>query len=163
MGSSPHEAADARNTEEKHGDEHASLSLYERKDVIDLSTFEQILEMDDDEDDREFSKSIVYDFFTQADNTFTSLRSCLEQKDLDQLSALGHFLKGSSATLGLIKLKDSCEKIQHFGSRLLADGTTKEPDDKKSLERCHETIEQAREEFDEAEKVLRKFFEDDEE
>ena len=35
-----------------------------------MNTFEQILEMDDDEDDREFSKSIVYGFFDQAENTF---------------------------------------------------------------------------------------------
>jgi HPt (histidine-containing phosphotransfer) domain-containing protein len=31
------------------------------------------------------------------------------------LSALGHFLKGSSAALGVSKVKDSCEKIQHYG------------------------------------------------
>ena len=29
--------------------------------------------MDDDEDEREFSKSIVYDFFTQADGTFKKM------------------------------------------------------------------------------------------
>lgn len=39
-------------------------------DAIDAATFEQILEMDEDEDEREFSKSIVYDFFTQAESTF---------------------------------------------------------------------------------------------
>ncbi len=32
-------------------------------DAIDLMTFEQILEMDDDETDRDFSKSIVFSFF----------------------------------------------------------------------------------------------------
>jgi hypothetical protein len=40
------------------------------KDSIDAATFEQILEMDDDEDERDFSKSIVYDFFQQAESTF---------------------------------------------------------------------------------------------
>lgn len=29
--------------------------------------------MDDDEEEREFSKSIVYDFFTQAENTFKKM------------------------------------------------------------------------------------------
>jgi len=33
--------------------------------------------MDDDEDEREFSKSIVYDFFTQAENTFQKMDSNL--------------------------------------------------------------------------------------
>lgn len=37
----------------------------------------QILEMDDDEDEREFSKSIVYDFFTQADGTFQKMDKSL--------------------------------------------------------------------------------------
>lgn len=37
----------------------------------------QILEMDDDEEEREFSKSIVYDFFTQAEGTFTKMHSNL--------------------------------------------------------------------------------------
>jgi hypothetical protein len=29
--------------------------------------------MDDDEEEREFSKSIVYDFFTQAEGTFNKM------------------------------------------------------------------------------------------
>ena len=37
----------------------------------------QILEMDDDEDEREFSKSIVYDFFTQAEGTFQKMDGSL--------------------------------------------------------------------------------------
>jgi osomolarity two-component system phosphorelay intermediate protein YPD1 len=39
-------------------------------------TFEQILEMDDD-DEREFSKSIVYGFFEQAEQTFTKMDDAL--------------------------------------------------------------------------------------
>lgn len=39
--------------------------------MADLYT--KILEMDDDEDEREFSKSIVYDFFEQAQVTFTKM------------------------------------------------------------------------------------------
>ena len=37
----------------------------------------KILEMDDDEDEREFSRSIVYDFFTQAEGTFQKMDSFL--------------------------------------------------------------------------------------
>lgn len=53
--------------------EAGSISLSEYSDAIDQATFEQILEMDDDEDEREFSKSIVYDFFTQAEGTFEKM------------------------------------------------------------------------------------------
>jgi HPt (histidine-containing phosphotransfer) domain-containing protein len=34
---------------------------------------------------------------------------------LAKLSSLGHFLKGSSAALGVHKVQASCEKIQHYG------------------------------------------------
>ena len=37
------------------------------------------------------------------------------RKDLQKLSQLGHFLKGSSAALGVAKVQASCEKIQHYG------------------------------------------------
>lgn len=49
------------------------MSIPGAEDTIDQSTFEQILEMDEDEVDREFSKSIVFDFFGQADSTFAKM------------------------------------------------------------------------------------------
>ncbi len=57
--------------------ENGSISLPDCGDAIDPLTFEQILEMDDDEEEREFSKSIVYGFFDQAENTFTKMDSSL--------------------------------------------------------------------------------------
>lgn len=152
--------------------------LTQASDEIDRTTFEQILEMDDDEQEREFSRSIVFDFFDQAETTFVKMDDSLyahiypcqivhqltrpssKEKDLDQLSALGHFLKGSSVTLGLTKVKDSCEKIQHFGARKDETGQLDEEDDEKSLERLAETIESAKTEFHDVEKVLRRFYHD---
>ncbi|TKA72473.1 hypothetical protein B0A55_06689 [Friedmanniomyces simplex] len=138
--------------------EDGSTTAPELGENIDAATFEQILEMDDDEEEREFSKSIVYDFFTQAVGTFEKMDSNLEKRDLAQLSALGHFLKGSSATLGLTKVKDSCEKIQHFGAHKDASGIEDEPDDDTCLKNCKTTIEQAKKEFAEVEVVLRRFY-----
>jgi len=138
----------------------ATALLQEASDEIDRTTFEQILEMDDDENEREFSRSIVFDFFDQAETTFQKMDSYLAEKELAQLSALGHFLKGSSATLGLTKVKDSCEKIQHFGARKDETGQLDEEDDAKSLKRLAETIEAAKQEFHDVEKVLRKFYHD---
>lgn len=46
-------------------------------DGLEQSTFEQILEMDDDEDEREFSRSIVYGFFEQAEATFRKMEVLL--------------------------------------------------------------------------------------
>jgi osomolarity two-component system, phosphorelay intermediate protein YPD1 len=59
----------------KQSDE-ASVELPDWGDNIDGPTFEQILEMDDD-DDKDFSKSIVFDFFVQAQNTFEKMDDSL--------------------------------------------------------------------------------------
>jgi osomolarity two-component system phosphorelay intermediate protein YPD1 len=56
--------------------EEGSVGLPDLGDSIDALTFEQILEMDDD-DEREFSKSIVYGFFEQAEQTFTKMDDAL--------------------------------------------------------------------------------------
>lgn len=82
-----------------------------------------------------------------------------EKRDLAQLSSLGHFLKGSSATLGMTKVKDSCEKIQHLGAKKNADGTKDEPDEDKCLAQLKTIIKQAKAEFADVEKRLRKFYE----
>ena len=52
-------------------------SLPDCGDSIDPMIFEQILEMDDDEEDREFSRSIVYGFFEQVEVTFKKMESSL--------------------------------------------------------------------------------------
>ncbi|GAB5585759.1 Phosphorelay intermediate protein [Umbelopsis nana] len=84
-------------------------------DLLDMATFDQLLDMDDEED-HEFSKSIVWDYFKQAEATFEDMDGALEMKDLSELSRLGHFLKGSSAAIGLKMVKATCEKIQNIGN-----------------------------------------------
>lgn len=133
--------------------------LAELGDAIDLATFEQILEMDDGEDEGErFSQSIVEGFFDQARETFEQMDQALSDEDLEKLSSLGHFLKGSSATLGLVKIRDSCEKVQRYGKKENVDGSP-EPDEKLCLERISQTLVILKEEFDDVEQVLQKFFE----
>lgn len=58
-------------------------------------------------------------------------------------------------------MKDSCEKIQHFGAKKDETGTRDEPDDEKSLSRCKKAIADAKREFHEAEKLLKKFYHDE--
>ncbi|KAI1460878.1 histidine-phosphotransfer domain, HPT domain-containing protein [Annulohypoxylon moriforme] len=126
-------------------------------DAIDIVTFGQILEMDDSEDDREFSKSIVYGFFEQAEETFEKMDTALEEKNLDELYRLGHFLKGSSATLGLTKVKDSCEKIQRYGKKENVDGTP-EKDERLCLSRITDTLKTVKAEYADVEQTLKNFF-----
>ncbi|KAF1808744.1 phosphotransmitter protein Ypd1 [Eremomyces bilateralis CBS 781.70] len=129
-------------------------------DVIDISTFEQILGMDDSDEDRDFSKGLVYSFFSQAESTFQEMDENFENKDILKLSSLGHFLKGSSAALGLTKLKDSCEKIQNLGTRRDETGMREEPDMDVSLKKLLQTIRDAKNQFGEAERALKRFFGD---
>ncbi|KAJ5383449.1 hypothetical protein N7517_001360 [Penicillium concentricum] len=132
--------------------------LSDYKEILDESTFEQILEMDDDEEDRDFSKSIVYGFFDQAENTFKKIQKEIDDKNLDELSALGHFLKGSSATLGLIKVKDGCEKIQHFGANKDETGLIDEPDTEVCLKAIKKTLDEVKVEYRKVEKLLRRYY-----
>jgi len=149
-------------SDDKSGD---IMSIPGAEDQIDPATFEQILEMDDDEDEREFSKSIVYDFFGQAETTFKKMDAELKKEDdtdaMKELSELGHFLKGSSATLGLTKVKDSCEKIQHYGS-LKDEAGTKDIKEKEAREKLAKIIEQCKKEFADVKDVLKEFYKDTE-
>jgi osomolarity two-component system phosphorelay intermediate protein YPD1 len=87
--------------------------------------------------------------------------SSKEEEDdyLKTLSELGHFLKGSSATLGLTKVKDSCEKMQHYGS-LKDDTGTKDIDEEEAKKKLKTIIKQAKEEFTEVKGVLKEFYKD---
>lgn len=50
-------------------------------DAVDMSTFSQILEMDEDENEREFSKPLVFGFFEQAEETFEKMDKALYVSD----------------------------------------------------------------------------------
>lgn len=78
--------------------------------------------------------------------------------DFPDLSRLGHFLKGSSAALGLTKVKESCEKLQHYGNRKDATGVSTITDSE-AEELIRALLIQMREEYDEAESYLRDFYE----
>lgn len=60
----------------------------------------------------------------------------------------------------MTKVKDSCEKIQNFGSRKDESGTVEEKDDEKSLNRVKETLAEVKVEYAEVEKKLKEFYND---
>ncbi|CRG92275.1 osomolarity two-component system, phosphorelay intermediate protein YPD1 [Talaromyces islandicus] len=130
--------------------------LHQYSDLIDTDTFEQILEMDEDEDDRDFSRGIVYGFFEQAESTFHNMDKAFAEKNFDDLSSLGHFLKGSSATLGLTKVKDACEKIQHCKEEL-PDGDSEKD---KAIDGIEKTLKEGKSDYEEVASILKRFFGD---
>jgi len=126
-------------------------------DHVDDATFSQILEMDENEEDRDFSEPLVFNFFDQATETFEKMEVSLEAKDLEDLSSLGHFLKGSSATLGFNKIRDSCNVIQQYGHGLNVDGTN-EPNKEVCLKKITEALSKVKVDTEELEKQMKKFF-----
>ncbi|RGP73372.1 osomolarity two-component phosphorelay intermediate ypd1 [Fusarium sporotrichioides] len=123
---------------------------------IDMLTFEQILEMDEP-GDNEFSSSIVFGFFDQAEETFEEIEEALKKEDLEKLSSLGHFLKGSSATLGLAKIRDGCEAIQRYGKQENLDGSPL-PDSEKCLKLIREYFTAVKEDYTTVEALLKKYY-----
>ena len=80
-----------------------------------------------------------------------------EEKNLSELSALGHFLKGSSAAIGLVKVQASCEKIQHYGAK--RDEEVKKdlkPED--ALDKVENQLKLLRQEYAEAKQYLEDWF-----
>ncbi|KAJ4307171.1 Phosphorelay intermediate protein [Collariella sp. IMI 366227] len=126
-------------------------------DHVDDSIFSQILEMDESEGERDFSAPLVFGFFEQATETFTSMESALADSNLEELSKLGHFLKGSSATLGFNKIRDSCQVIQQYGHRMTLDGSP-EADEKTCLSKIEEAIETAKTDTADLEELMKSFF-----
>ncbi|CAG8676274.1 43968_t:CDS:2 [Gigaspora margarita] len=125
-------------------------------DLLDHETFDQLLEMDDDVD-HDFSKSIVWHYFEQAETTFQEMDKALSDENLVELSKLGHFLKGSSAAIGLKKVKASCEKMQHYGNMKDETGT-ESISEEDALKKISSLLEKVKEEYKEAETYLKNFY-----
>lgn len=92
--------------------------------------------------------------------TIVLLFHCREEKNLSELSSLGHFLKGSSATLGFNKVRDSCQIIQQYGHKQTVDGTD-EPDEEVCLKKIKAAVEAVKVDFVDLEKELKAFFDGD--
>jgi len=125
------------------------------KEYVEIATFEQILEMDDGDPSKEFSRALVFGFFEQAASTFEDMDNNI---DLDQLSALGHFLKGSSATLGLFKVRDACEKIQHWGAMKDETGNNDADSKDDNLEKIKDIMPQMKKDYEAVETWLKDYF-----
>lgn len=84
-----------------------------------------------------------------------------EENNLLELSTLGHFLKGSSAAVGVIQVRDSCEYMQHYGKKADKDGIT-ELTEEAALTKVTDTLREVKVQYKEAEAALRKFYDEDE-
>lgn len=74
------------------------------------------------------------------------------------MSRLGHFLKGSSAQLGVVKVKESCEKLQYYGQGMDAAGQHSSISNEEAVKKIRVLLIQMRREYIEAETYLRVFY-----
>jgi len=121
-----------------------------------METFQQILDLDED-GTREFSRGMAWAYFSQVSTTFDDMDKAFEIKDLPKLSSLGHFLKGSSAALGVSKVQASCEKIQHYG-QLRDEEESKDLTSEAALEKIEPLLETVKDEYAVAEKWMKNWY-----
>ncbi|KAH8817376.1 hypothetical protein F5884DRAFT_853794 [Xylogone sp. PMI_703] len=86
--------------------------------VIDWDIFEQILEMDEDPDEHEFSKAIVTEYFQRTNEMLDRLTQHFDQRDFNSLLMIGNEMKGMAATLGLDTLRTIGEDIRDISWRI---------------------------------------------
>jgi len=129
-------------------------------DLVDIQVFGQLLDMDEDEEDHSFSHAIVWSWFEQQAESIRFMEKALKESDLKTLAEKGHFLKGSSAALGLVKVRQSCESMQSYGQKLELDGKTRIESDADALERCKVLIEALKQQCSEAQDWLIRYYED---
>ncbi|KAL0960812.1 hypothetical protein HGRIS_005831 [Hohenbuehelia grisea] len=125
------------------------------EDIIDMEIFRQILDLDDDE--TEFSREMTMAYITQAAETFKKMDKSLATKDLADLSHLGHYLKGSSAAIGIYHVQAACEKIQHLG-QLRDEEKAVDVTPDVALKQITELIQVAKEQNTVAEAWLREYY-----
>ncbi|KAI4746727.1 hypothetical protein E4T50_02978 [Aureobasidium sp. EXF-12298] len=117
--------------------------------AIDAKVFSSILDLDDNED-QNFSWSLVFDFIELAKQTLDEMDACLsrEQNDFKQLRDKATFLRGPFTTLGAYRMEGTCARIQ----QLVVEGT------RATLDTAASLIQEARERFLVAEKALHQLY-----
>ena len=81
-----------------------------------------------------------------------------DNRECKKLSSLGHFLKGSSATLGVIGVREKCELIQNYGNLMDETGKALSSDD--ALSNIAAALEEAEVHYKQAQAWLKNWFEE---
>lgn len=128
--------------------------------LIEWLVFSELIAMDEDEEG--FSYGLFETFIQQFNETFVEIDENLKLKDFEKLSNLGHYLKGSAAALGLIKISNQCERIQNYGHKdnfdnFHVDGVA-ENTDAFWIKLIEDAVHAAKADFVESEAALNEYF-----
>ncbi|KAF7299251.1 Histidine-phosphotransfer domain HPT-domain-containing protein [Mycena indigotica] len=88
---------------------------------IDPEAFTQILELDEDDETRSFSKDMVALYFIQGPEAFELMSAALSNSDLKTVADRAHFIAGSSATIGISRVAQACTQIKQAAEEEDAD------------------------------------------
>ncbi|KAK0645796.1 signal transduction histidine kinase [Cercophora newfieldiana] len=125
-------------------------------DHVDMEAFNKVLEMDDNSDDREFSRAIVQEYFDQFETTIQEIDAAFGSQNLPALAKIGHFLGNSSAVIGFTKISQICELIKMYGSKRQPDGTPAEVPI--CLSNIQTAIADIKPEYEEVKKIVLEFY-----
>lgn len=136
----------------------------EKSGLVEWSVFSELVAMDEDEE--EFSKGLCQTFVNQFKETAQEIDDNLKSKNLEKLSSLGHYLKGSAAALGLKSISTQCERIQNYGHRVNFDNFKPEKDVDKETDEfwitlIQDAVNKAKSGFEESKAALDEYFEDE--
>lgn len=81
--------------------------------------------------------------------------------DLPTLSSLGHFLKGSSAAVGVIRVQAICERIQHYGHKRDEEENT-DLSEEEALDKIAKVLAQCKKDYALAKAWLIRLYEEEE-
>ncbi|PVH18349.1 uncharacterized protein CXQ87_001273 [Candidozyma duobushaemuli] len=136
----------------------------ENSGLVEWSVFSELVAMDEDEE--EFSKGLCQTFVNQFKDTAQEIDDNLKEKNLEKLSSLGHYLKGSAAALGLKSISSQCERIQNYGHRVNFDNykpenSIDEDKDEFWISLIQDAVDKAKSGFKESKAALDEYFEDE--
>lgn len=133
--------------------------------LVDWPVFSELVAMDEDEEG--FSKSLFQTFVDQFEDTNKELDDNVKLGNLDKISALGHYLKGSAAALGLVTIAEQCERIQNYGHKVNCDDfildselDKTEHDDEYWISMVEDALEKVHDAFKLSKKALNEYFGD---
>lgn len=129
--------------------------------LVEWSVFSELVAMDEDEEG--FSKGLFQTFVDQFQDTLTEIDENVQSKNLDKLSSLGHYLKGSAAALGLKTISSQCERIQNYGHKVNFDNFEFETEEKEDsedfwLELIEDAVKKAKDGFKKSKAALEDYF-----
>eukprot|EP00128_Syssomonas_multiformis_P007302 Colp12_sorted_trinity150504_noHs@31798 len=82
------------------------------KPIINEAIFESLMSCDDD---ASFVTDLVTQYFQQVADKTKEMHQLLEAKNLEAFAKVAHFVKSSSATIGVERVQSVCTYLQQYG------------------------------------------------